>query len=245
MTQLALNSHITTKSLHVDRLPIRVVVAAGPTVVCEALASRLSCEDDLLALSVPGSRSTSVRWMDALVSLAPDVIIVDPAESGDGEEGFIERIHAVPGDPSVLALVDKQDAKFAAELVRAGAAATVVKSAPANELVAATRSVARGDSWISPPLLRDVLNFFHGGSDGVQNNRFSHFTSREREIVQLMVDGLGRRQIAQRLFLSIDTVRTHMRTIMEKLNVHSATEVVSAALSAGLRPDRNRTDTAF
>ena len=78
------------------------------------------------------------------------------------------------------------------------------------------------------------------GQGSRHDPRLSKLTARERDIVQLMVDGLGRQRMAEQLNLSIDTVRTHMRTMMQKLDVHSATATVSVALEAGLRPTPSR-----
>lgn len=220
--------------------PIRVVVACGPPIVCEAFATRLSCEDDLHALSVPGTTSNTARPQGPLSSLAPNVVVIDLASDDQDVVEVVAEIRALPSGPAVVALVPKGGAKLAARLIDAGVAATVVKTAPSAELVHAVRWAASGAAWISPPLLREVLDHLHHGAGSSHDPRLSKLTARERDIVQLMVDGLGRQRMAEQLNLSIDTVRTHMRTMMQKLDVHSATATVSVALEAGLRPTPSR-----
>jgi len=222
-----------TRSDH--NYPVRVVVACGPSMVTESITARLSREVDLLPMSAPGAIGLVSRAGGTVESLAPQVVVIDLTESQQDEE-LTTKLRSLPSHPAVVALVQRNSAQLAARLVKGGTAGVVTTSAPGQELAEAVRWSSRGSSWISPTLLREVLDKLHGSATSVTDERLAKLTAREREIVQLMVDGLGRQEMADRLNLSVSTVRTHMRTTMEKLEVHSATATVSVALDAGMRP---------
>jgi DNA-binding NarL/FixJ family response regulator len=219
-----------------DRAPspstLRIAVAVGTNLACDAYAARLAIEEDFALIPIPGTGAAVGR---ALSSLALQIVVIDPQAIKDPDLAIVRQIHAMSSHPRVVALVAPGDRALATQLVREGVSAAVLKSAAGEELVAAIRWASRDNGWISPQLLRGVLQELHEGPKGT-DDRLNRLTAREREVFQLMVDGLGRKQMAERLYLSVDTVRTHTRTIMEKLDVHSATAAVAVALSAGLRP---------
>lgn len=212
---------------------IRVLVAANAAIVCDALVSRLDAEPDLVPIAAPGSRAAVERYARAV---GQDVVVLDIVEGNREDEELVRALRDGPCNPAVVALVPYGEPALAARIVVAGATGVVLKTASANELVDAIRWTADSASWISPPLLREVIDELHRASSPIGGKALSLLTHRELEVIQLMVDGLGRRQISDELCLSVDTVRTHMRTIMEKLEVHAATAAVSIALEAGLRP---------
>ena len=232
MTALLLAGPQTAEPGQPSRL-IRVLVAAGSPVASEVLAAGLGAENDIHALGGPSDAPGVAR---SAREFAADVVVADIALGTNRESTLLEAFSVERVSAALVILVSEGDAVLAARLVGAGAAAAVLKTAGFEELLSAVRWASKGAGWISPPLLRDVLEELHRGPGSAGDRRLSQLTGREREVIQLMIDGLGRRQIAERLFLSTDTVRTHMRTIMEKLGVHSATAVVSIALAAGLRP---------
>jgi DNA-binding NarL/FixJ family response regulator len=211
---------------------IRIAIAVGTHLACDAYAARLGTEQDFQLIPVPGNADAVGR---ALGTLALRIVVIDPQAIKDPDLTIVRQIRSMPNRPMVVALVAPGDRALATQLVREGVSAAVLKSAAGDELVAAIRWASLDSGWISPQLLRGVLQELHEGPKGT-DDRLNRLTPREREVFQLMVDGLGRKQMAERLYLSVDTVRTHTRTIMEKLDVHSATAAVAVALSAGLRP---------
>jgi DNA-binding NarL/FixJ family response regulator len=218
----------------------RVVVAAGPAMVCDAYAARIATEDGLHAAGSPGDLNVCVR---GAMALSPDVVVVDVATASGSEEALVQHMRELPSAPAVVALVPPGDIQGAVLALEAGAIAVVLKNAPSSELVTAVKGAASGVGWISPPLLRGVLSSFKASIAGGPGNELSQLTSRELEILQLLVDGLGRREIASSLYLSIETIRTHMCTIMNKLDVHSAIAAAAVGRKAGLRPTRHRNST--
>jgi DNA-binding NarL/FixJ family response regulator len=109
----------------------------------------------------------------------------------------------------------------------------VEKTESADLVARVIRSAARQGGWIPPDVLGEVLRRLTQGGGG---GRIAELTPREREVLQCMVDGLGRAEIAERLGLSANTVRTHTQNLLAKLDLHSALEAITLAMRAGMRP---------
>lgn len=214
---------------------IRVLIVDDHRVFADALQSRLSVEPDL---AVVGTAATVESAITAVDLRHPDVTIVDLELGGDDGIGLIERLRARDPGTHVVVVTAQDDWQAAVEAVRAGASAFVAKGAPMEELVEALRGVVVGHSHIPPPLLTVVLQALQETSEsrGVWRERLQHLTPRELEVLELMVAGLDRSTIAERLYVSLNTVRTHTKNILAKLGVHSSLEAVSIALRAGMRP---------
>lgn len=124
------------------------------------------------------------------------------------------------------------------DALRSGALAVVPKSAPPSDVLAAFSAAERGESWLPQNLLRPVLHrLLWPPPPDEWESLVASLSPREHEVLALMVTGLDRREIAARLTISLDTVRTHIKNILAKLGVHSALEAVSIGLRAGMRPE--------
>jgi len=115
-----------------------------------------------------------------------------------------------------------------------GARAWLPKTIDSDRLVRVVRGVHRGEAWLAPDLLGRVLTDLTSRASG-QPNPLTALTARESEVLQCMVDGLSRPEIAIRLGLSSNTVRTHTQNLIAKLGVHSTLESVALALRHGIR----------
>jgi DNA-binding NarL/FixJ family response regulator len=199
-------------------------------IFAEALAVRLEREPDLVVVAVlvgvtDGRRLLTSGACDVAVSdeqLA--MTLLDPA--GDGSRR--------PRPPHVVVLAERDDASVAIRLVRAGASAWVTRNQTSATLLTAIRSVQRGETWIPADLLTDVLDELtaRGRRERQSDDRLAVLTGREREILQLYGLGLGRAEVAARLQLSPNTVRTHVQNILGRLEVHSTLAAVAIARSA-------------
>jgi DNA-binding NarL/FixJ family response regulator len=111
--------------------------------------------------------------------------------------------------------------------LRAGASGYILKRAPLEEIISAIKDVNSGGAPMSPSIAKRVLNFFNeSGKKVVEYN----LTSREKEILQELTNGLSYKKIAETLFISLDTVRSHIKNIYQKLHVGSKSEAVAKAL---------------
>jgi len=210
VTRVSANGHAT-----------RVVIVENHQLVSESLSLLLDGQKDM---EVVGS-ATSVAEAAALPrQLAPDVVVMDfHLDDGTGRDAAIAMRHSFPDARFVFLSRDDSDgARLAA--VEAGASAYLHKSSPASEVIAAVRQVGRGVSLITPAMVARLVSQGHE----TEHMRES-LSAREREVLQLMADGVGTRRIAQQLGISYSTVRTHIRSIGHKLGVRSMVNAVVTA----------------
>jgi DNA-binding NarL/FixJ family response regulator len=199
----------------------RVVIVENHQLVSETLGFLLDGQDDMEVVA----KSASVREVAALpLHLAPDVVVMDfHLDDGTGRDAALIMRGMFPDTRFVFLSRDgSDDARLAA--VEAGASAYILKSDPASEVIEAVRKVARGMSMISPAAIARLV------SQGMESAHARQSLSpREREVLQLMADGVGSRQIALQLGVSYSTVRTHVRSISSKLGTHSLVNTVVTA----------------
>jgi DNA-binding NarL/FixJ family response regulator len=176
----------------------------------------------------------------------PDVVVMDIAMPHlNGVEATRQIIGRRAGKaPKVIALSMHQDRRFMTEMLKAGASGYLLKDAASEELIQAIRTVAGGKTYLSPQIadvvVDDYLRRLPLGGPGqtsapmAERSAYAALTPREREVLQLMAEGKATKQIAMILHVSIKTVETHRRQLMEKLNLHSVAELTKYAIREGL-----------
>lgn len=137
-----------------------------------------------------------------------------------------------------MVLAEKDDPRTAARALQAGASGWVAKDCSLQRLLAVIRGVLRDETHLPPALLTGVLRELTAArKHRTESERLvESLTPREREVLRCMVAGLGRKAVAERLFLSPHTVRTHMQNVLGKLGVHSTLAAVALARRAGVGP---------
>jgi DNA-binding NarL/FixJ family response regulator len=177
-----------------------------------------------------GEAGNGREALDLAGQLQPDVIVMDVAMPELNGIEATRRMAGVSPRSRVLALSMHKDSVYVREILRAGARGYLLKDSISSDLLAAVRAIARGEGYLSP-----------GVSDAVLNDYRQHvtdpidlLTSREREVLQMIAEGKTNKEIATVLNLSVYTVDAHRGHIMEKLNVHSVTDLVRFAVRAGL-----------
>ncbi|MCW2605113.1 MAG: two component transcriptional regulator, LuxR family [Pseudonocardiales bacterium] len=158
-----------------------------------------------------------------------DVIIADVQSARDASS--LTHLRAPSGGPPVILVARKGDEGRATDVLRAGVRAWVERSDSTEKLLAVIFGVMRGETWVPPRLLTDVLASYVQKARVLTPHQraLSTLTPREREILDAMADGCSRAEIAQRFFLSPNTVRTHAQNILRKLDVSSAVGAVAIA----------------
>jgi len=121
-------------------------------------------------------------------------------------------------------------------MLRAGASGYVLKECLFDELVRAIRTVVAGGTYLSPRITGVVVEDYIGCLSRTANSRLAVLTDREREVLQLLVEGKSTKQIALELHVSVKTIEMNRRQIMEKLDIHSVAELTKYAISEGLTP---------
>ncbi len=199
----------------------------------DALAMHLSSDPDLEPI---GAVSTVGAAVATCLRMQPDVVLLDlRVHDLDGGRGIREIRRASPGT-SVIVLTDIDDADFITAAVRAGARGYVLKTRALNELVAIIRQVANGGIAIT---LADVPNLIgrlqrSRRRESEARRSFGLLTTREHQILALLTHGRSTSETAAALHISPLTVRSHVKSILVKLGVHSKLEAVSYALRNGL-----------
>jgi DNA-binding NarL/FixJ family response regulator len=192
-----------------------------------ALAHRLGVEPDL---EVVGLAATAVEAEALARSLRPDLALVDLELGTDDGLALAAHLSRLERGPAVVVLTGHGDAPTAIAAATAGARGFVAKDASVDRLLMAIRAVLAGESWLPGHLLADLPRPRHGADPLLR------LTPREREVLGLLAAGLDRSAIGGRLFLSPNTVRTHIQNVLRKLEVHSSIEAVGLALRHGVRP---------
>lgn len=199
----------------------------------------LDDEDDLTVVGEAGDGAEALRQVAAL---QPDVVLMDVRMPGTNGIEATQRIVA-SGSPSrvlILTTFDLDEYAFAA--LRAGASGFLLKDARPAELTDAIRAVATGDAVVSPRVTRRMLELFaeelpSAAADAApprDDARLAELTQREREVLLAVAEGLSNAEVAQRLFLSEATVKTHVGRILAKLGVRDRVQAVVFAYESGL-----------
>ncbi len=177
----------------------------------------------------------------AVRALRPDVVLMDVRMPVlDGIEAT-RRLREDPSAPPVLALTTFEDDEVLAGMLRAGAAGSVPKGLPPEDLQRAVRAVAGGDAWLDPSVTGRVLAVYRdapgaraAAGAGAADPAATSLTAREREVLALIATGLTNDEIAERLVLGVGTIKTHVNHIFLKLGVRNRAEAVIFAFDRGL-----------
>jgi DNA-binding NarL/FixJ family response regulator len=167
----------------------------------------------------------------------PDVIIMDLMMPDLNGIDAIRQIRRNDPEAKVVVLSAKTDERTVRESLEAGASAFVAKESAYEELAAAVKAVGNGEAFLSPRISGDLIDGLRRSADGgreTNGDRGARLSGREREVLQLTSEGLSMKEVAARLQVSVKTVETHRRQLMEKLNVYSIAELTKYAIREGL-----------
>lgn len=216
--------------------PIRLFLVEDHLMLAEALATRLSLVPELWV--VGRATSDDPQLTEVITRLRPDVITIDPRPAGSAAGALLRRLVSAAPKARLVVLTGECDTQRAIDAARAGVAAWVRKDRSVSELVEVLIGVCRGHSWFPPEVLGEILRALRADIDSARrrNGLLDALSQRERDVLLGMVEGKRGAQIAEELRISTDTVRTHTRSILSKLQVHSRLEAVSVARAAGIQP---------
>lgn len=173
------------------------------------------------------------HWVRHAVARGEVDVVVMRLADGAGTEEVHEMRQARP-EVGVVVIGAAHDSQFIPEAVRAGARGYLAEDCSVEELHTAIKLVAHGDTWLSPThltlLVEGLLSTETASDPG--DDRLASLSEREREILDCLAQGMRRDEIADRLYISPNTVRTHINHLIKKLNVHSALAAVSIIMGA-------------
>lgn len=208
--------------------PIRIFIADDHALVRSGIQALLETLDDLV---VVGEAADGQEAVTAMLDLRPDVILMDLEMPILDGIGAIERIMARWPDARILVLTSfaTDDRVFPA--VKAGALGYLLKDSGPDALVQAIRQVNRGESSLHPRIARKLMQEL--ARPAAQTPTADPLTPREVEVLQLIAQGLGNQEIADKLVISEPTVRSHVSNILSKLHLASRTQAALYALREG------------
>ncbi len=217
--------------------PIKVLIADDHPMFREGVRSMLRREG---SVELVGEAATGSAAIALAAELQPDVILMDVhMPDVDGIEATRRILQQHPHiRVLVLTMFEDDDSVFAA--LRAGARGYLLKGADKAEIVRAINGVASGEAIFGPAIAQRLIAFFSAPQTPAPPPVLPELTDREREILVLMTHGLSNHAIADRLVVSLKTVRNNVSNIFSKLQVADRAQAMSLARKAGLGPDESR-----
>jgi DNA-binding NarL/FixJ family response regulator len=216
---------------------IRVAVVDDQTLVRVGLRTLIESEDDL---ELVGEAEDGRSGLALVRRARPDVVLCDIRMPGvDG----LALLGEVTGDPDlgevrVVMLTTFELDEYVFEALRLGASGFLLKDAEPSSLLDSIRVVAEGGSLLAPSVTRRVIEEFGSGARRTPHPELGQLTEREREMVAWVATGMSNQEIADRLVVSPDTVRTHVSRAMVKLHARDRAQLVVFAIQSGLEPPR-------
>ncbi|MCK4752270.1 MAG: response regulator transcription factor [Planctomycetes bacterium] len=166
--------------------------------------------------------------------LSPDVVVMDVSMPGlNGMEATRQIVKEFP-NIKVIALSMHSDMLYVSEMLKSGASGYLLKDCAFDELARAINTVAVGKTYLSPAISGVVVDDYLHRLTKADIADADVLTDREREVLQLMAEGKSTKQIALQLHISVKTVETHRRQIMNKLDIHTVAELTKYAIRKGL-----------
>src|SRR5262245_19188924 len=212
-------------------MTIRVLVADDQSMVRAGFRLLLASQDDI---EVVAEASNGLEAVDKAARFKPGVVLMDiRMPELDGLEAT-RRILAADSSARVLILTTFDLDEYVYEALRAGASGFVLKDDPPEQLIGAIRTVAAGDALLSPTITKRVIREFARVPRPSPPKELDQLSEREREVFRLIARGLSNGEIAQELFISETTVKTHVTHILQKLHLRDRVQAVVLAYQTGV-----------
>ncbi|APS21245.1 DNA-binding response regulator [Streptomyces sp. CS149] len=210
--------------------PIRVLVVDDHALFRRGLEIVLAQEEDIQVIGEAGDGSEAV---DKAADLLPDIVLMDVRMPKRGGIEACTAIKEVAPSAKIIMLTISDEEADLYEAIKAGATGYLLKEISTDEVATAIRAVADGQSQISPSMASKLLTEFKSMIQRTDERRLvpaPRLTDRELEVLKLVATGMNNRDIAKELFISENTVKNHVRNILEKLQLHSRMEAVVYAM---------------
>jgi DNA-binding NarL/FixJ family response regulator len=212
---------------------ITVLIVDDHALVREGVRALLSRAEDMTVVGEAGGGRDAIALAR---SLSPDVILMDIAMPDlGGLEATIEIRKDCP-DAKIIVLTQYGDREYVHRFLRAGVSGYVLKKAAGAELVAAIRAVFRGGLVLDPEVARDAVTGESAPPTQIAGEAepYERLTDREKQVLKLVAEGRSNKEVASLLGISVKTAMSHREHVMDKLDVHSRTDLIRFALKSGV-----------
>lgn len=211
---------------------IRVLVADDHAILREGIRALLKLSDDI---EVVGEAADGHAAIEQCRRLDPDVILMDIAMPGLGGLEATLQIRKESPRTKVLVLTQYEDREYTRRFLNAGVAGYVLKKAAASDLTSAIRAAHQGGLVLDPKVAREVMEESpRMARTGAPTDPYDTLTDREKQILKLIAEGRSNKEAAQLLGISVKTAMSHRERVMEKLDLHTRTDLIKFALRKGV-----------
>ncbi|HEY3143646.1 MAG TPA: response regulator transcription factor [Acidimicrobiales bacterium] len=220
---------------------VRIIVADDHQTVRAGFAALLDTQPDF---SVVGTASDGAEAVRIGRELRPDVVLMDVRMPGmDGIEATRQLVGSGTNRPRILILTTFDLDEYVYDALRAGASGFLLKDVTAERLFDAVRVIAEGEALLAPAVTRRLISEFakmHPQPEPTPTAALAALTPRETHVLELVAEGLSNREIAARLVVTEETVKTHVSRMLSKLGLRDRTQAVVTAYESGLVIPRSR-----
>lgn len=212
-------------------MTVKVILADDHNITRSGLKALLEREPEIEVIAEAENGRQAVRLAQ---DLKPDIIVMDI--SMPDMNGMEATRQVLAGNPEIkiVALSMHSHRRYISGMLKAGATGYLLKSCAFEELTNAIFTIADGKAYLSPSIADTVVKDYVNPSASSSSSKLGELSAREREVLQLIAEGLPTKETADRLFVSESTINTHRRQIMEKLNIHSIAQLTKFAIQEGL-----------
>jgi two-component system, NarL family, nitrate/nitrite response regulator NarL len=206
---------------------IRILMADDHVIFRSGLRELLETEDDI---QIVGEASNGSECVDMLTKLKPDILLLDLRMPDKGGLEVLEEINLDSLPTRVIVLTAGEDDRDAVRAMRLGARGFVLKQSASDLLVNSIHRIHDGEIWLDDRVTAEVMRDFAKDSNGSPQGDKPLLSDREKQVVQLVVQGYRNREIGQKLFISDQTVKNHLSNIFDKLGVSDRLELALYAI---------------
>jgi DNA-binding NarL/FixJ family response regulator len=208
-----------------------VLIADDHALVRDGVRALLAEAQDV---EVVGEAADGAAAIEECQRLRPDLVLMDVNMPGLGGLEATLQIRKELPDIKVLVLTQYEDREYVRRFLKLGVSGYVLKKAAGAELVAAVRAAAKGGLVLDPDIARDAIREPGEPAAAPAADPYESLTDREKQVLKLIAEGRSNKEVAELLDISVKTAMSHREHVMEKLNLHSRTDLIRFALRTGV-----------